>query len=64
MWKNGDFRITETENHYHLVHPKRVGPPISWAYVIRRFAKNAWTLKEVRAWREGYVRGRNNAKRG
>jgi hypothetical protein len=63
MFKEGDFPISETSDYYHLVWPGRVGPPVSWAGVIRRFSKSKWTLKEVRAWREGYIRGRNYAKR-
>jgi len=46
--RTGTYRIQENENWFFLYH----GP-----LFVRRFSKAAWTLDEVKAWRDGYRKG-------
>ena len=50
--KVGDIYIAETSDHYVLVFPDQSN---------RRFSKKAWTLQDVRQFRNGYVYARNSA---
>lgn len=47
----GDLRVAESERWFLLTDGKTL---------VRRFSRRAWTRREVLAWREGYVAGRNH----
>ena len=56
MWKIGDFRIGAYGKWMVLVTG-------SGSRIIRKFNVASWTRKEVWAYRAGYVKGLNDAKR-
>lgn len=47
----GDLRIAEDKNWFRLMHG---------GTQVRRFSKKVWSREEVRAWRDGYVWGRDH----
>lgn len=45
-----DLRISEDKNWFRLIQD---------GHQVRRFSKRVWSRAEVRAWRDGYVWGRD-----